>query len=555
MLLQSLSVKLVVEDFPENLSGTLEGYIAALNRARRRIHEELLVVNSIPIKPMPHQIEVAKKVIYDMDCRAILGDEVGLGKTIEAGLILKEKILRDEVSSALILAPASLVQQWKTELEEKFNMNFSIATSPEEFLEHFVIASIHLAKRERYRNNVVGRSWDMVVVDEAHHVRNPKTQNYRLLRELNSKFMLLLTATPVSNSLKEIYYLGDLLRPGIFGTYREFESQYFSDKKGQSIKNQEELKRKLSEIMVRNRRRDVFVDFTERVVKTHVARMDGKERALYDLILDFLRSEENKLRVISYAKAATSSPRTVAKMAWKALKREKNLHGREALLKIYRAAMDSPFTKLELLEKVAESVEGGVIFTTYLETMREIDDFLQDSGYHVLTYHGGMSREEKSRTIEEFKKKRGFLIATDSGGEGLNLQFENVMINFDLPWNPMKVEQRIGRIHRIGQVRDVYVVNLAYEDTIEEHILWILDRKINLFRSVVGEVDAILGSLERNFESIIADIIMSSRDREDIATRLDMLGDDLEKIRSRYERSMELNDSIFSQFNLGIGGV
>ena len=548
-------MKLIVEDFPSMLTGTLEGYISALNRARRRIHEELVVLNELSFEPMPHQLEVAKKVIYDMDCRAILSDEVGLGKTIEAGLIVKEKLIRQEISSALVLAPASLVHQWHTELMEKFGMNFEIATTPDGFEKSWVVASIHLAKRAPYRDIVTSRAWDMLVVDEAHHAKNPGTQNYRLLRAINTKFMLLLTATPVSNTLKEIYYLADLLRPGIFGTYREFEAAYFTDKKGQSIKNQESLRKKLGDIMVRNRRRDVFVDFTERVVKTHIAKMHGRERELYEQILDFLRSEENKLRVISYAKAATSSPRAVAKMAWKALEKETNMHARKSLLKIYRAGMDSPFTKLELLGKVAESVEGGVIFTTYLQTMHEIEQFLSELGFNVHTYHGGMSRDEKNDTIERFKRESGFLIATDSGGEGLNLQFENVMINFDLPWNPMRVEQRIGRIHRIGQIRDVYVVNLAYEGTIEEHILRILDKKINLFKSVVGEVDAILGSLERNFESIIAEIIMQSASKEEIAEKLNQLGDNLEKIKSSYERAMEFNDSIFSEFELGIGGA
>ncbi len=541
-----------VRDFPSKLDGSLSGYLKALSRAREMAREELLVKNRIVIEPMAHQIAVAKKVIYEMGTRAILADEVGLGKTIEAGLILKEKILRNEVERALILTPASLVEQWRLELDEKLGLKFKAAGRGYDFSDCFIISSIHLAKREPYREKIMEKEWDMLIVDEAHHARNPGTMNYRLIRSINSKFLLLLTATPVSNSLKELYYLADLVSPGIFGTYREFEERYFQDRKGREVKNPEELQMKIEKIMVRNRRRDVFVDFTDRVVRTHMAEMSSQEEELYSLILEFLRSEENKLRVISYAKAATSSPRAVAKMAWNSLERENNIRSRNYLLQIYRAAMDSEFKKLELLGKISENVESGVIFTTYLQTQREIHEYLSSLGFSVHLFHGGMSRDEKNEIIKKFREEGGFLVATDSGGEGLNLQFANTMINFDLPWNPMRVEQRIGRIHRIGQVRDVYVINLAYRDTIEEHVLNILDKKINLFKSVVGEVDAILGSLERNFESIIADIIMRATSHEDIKHGFEELGEEMSRLRSKYEASERINDALFSQFQLNV---
>ena len=548
------TVIIEVRNFPSYLTGTIEGYLQGLKKAREFARMELIAPHRLSFKPMPHQIEVAKRAIYDMGTRAILADEVGLGKTIEAGLILKEKIIRNEVEKALILTPASLTEQWKVEMLEKFDLDFKIATEIEDFENDFIISSIHLAKREKYRESIISHNWDMLIVDEAHHAKNPSTQNYRFLRSINSKFILLLTATPISNSLKELYYLADLLRPGMFGTYREFEAKYFRDKKGREVENKSELQIKLESIMIRHRRRDVFVDFTERVVKTYLADLSGSEREMYDSIIEFLRDEENKLRVIAYAKAATSSPMTVAKMAWKALKSEGKLRSRNHLLRIYRAAMDSHFSKLSLLLRVAEKIESGVIFTTYLETMRGIEKALKNEGFVTHTFHGGMNREMKRKVIRDFMEQGGLLIATDSGGEGLNLQFANTMVNFDLPWNPMKVEQRIGRIHRIGQERDVYVVNLAYRDTIEEHVLEILDKKINLFRSVVGEIDAILGSLEKNFESIVAEILMTSRSHEEINNSLERLGDEMEKLKSRYENIEKLNDTVFSQFNLAVYG-
>ncbi len=545
-------MKIEIRRFPTHLSGDIQGYMSALSDAKITISQRLLALQNLNFEPMPHQVEVVKRVIFDMGARAILADEVGLGKTVEAGLILREKYLRGEVESALILTPASLTVQWKEELLEKFGMDFTLAKTPEDFNAPMVVASIHLAKRMPYREVVLSRLWDMVIVDEAHHARNPGTQNYQLVRGLNTKFMLLLTATPVSNSLKEIYYLADVLRPGIFGTYREFEREFFRDRKGLEIQNSAKLQQLLEELMVRNRRADVFVDFTERVVKTHLAEQSAEESYLYDLVLEFSRLSDNRLRVISYAKAATSSPRTVAKMAWRALENEKNLKLRELMLRIYRAGMDSEFRKLSALLKLAESTEGGVIFTTYRETQREIADALREEGMRVFEFHGGMKREEKSETLRLFRDRGGFLVSTDSGGEGLNLQFVNTLINFDLPWNPMRVEQRIGRIHRIGQIRDVYIVNLAYRNTVEEHILNILDKKIQLFRSVIGEIDAILGAFERNFESIIAEILMTSADENEMKSRFEKLGDAMERLKTSYERSIKVNDEMFSRFTLGV---
>ncbi len=545
-------MKLEIRSFPKTLRGNIDGYISTLKEAKESLSHELRSLRNLPFEPMPHQLEVARRVIFDMGTRAILADEVGLGKTVEAGLILREKFLRGEIEYALILAPASLALQWKEEMQDKFGMNFVLARNAEDFSANFVVASIHQAKRKPYRSEVISRLWDMVIVDEAHHARNPGTQNYNLIRGINTKFLLLLTATPVSNSLKEIYYLADVLRPGIFGTYREFERRYFRDRKGLQVQNGEELQRALEEIMVRNRRRDVFVDFTSRVVKTHITEMSAGEQNLYDLVLEFSRMSDNKLRVISYAKAATSSPRTVAKMAWKALEREKNIRIRDIMLRMYRAGMDAEFKKIDALNRLVYSVDEGIIFTTYRETQNEIVQVLQDSGFTAFEFHGGMSKEAKNDTLRRFRERGGFLVATDSGGEGLNLQFVNTLINFDLPWNPMRVEQRIGRVHRIGQMRDVYIVNLAYRDTVEEHIIDILDRKIQLFISVIGEIDAILGSFERNFEAIIADILMNSRSNDEIKSKFEKLSNAMATLKSKYDRSIEINDSLFSNFRLGV---
>ncbi len=538
--------------FPRHLTGTVDGYLKALSEARENLKKKLIVKNKVKINPMPHQLNVAHKVIYEMDTRAILADEVGLGKTIEAGLILKEKALRGEIDSALILTPSSLALQWEKELLEKFSLNFKVAYRSEDFEYEWIIASLSRAKREPYRGITLSRRWDIVIVDEAHHIKNPHTQNYKLIRAIDSKYLLLLTATPINNSLKEIYYLGDLVRPGIFGTYREFESRYFLDKKGLKITNRLELQRKLEDIMIRNRRADVFVDFTERVVKTYIARQSFRERELYRSLHDFFRASGNRLRVIAYERAATSSPRTVAKMAWKALNNERDLRIRDALLKVYRYAMEAESSKIKALIKAIENIGKCVVFTSYIETQKEIVRALEKNGLKTVIFNGTLNYEKKRETIEEFKKDADVLVATDSGGEGLNLQFVNFMINYDLPWNPMRVEQRIGRIHRIGQWRDVYIVNLIYQDTVEEYIYTLLHQKIDLFKSVVGEIDAILGTFERNLDAIIAEIILNSQNEQELKERIANLGESLREMKEEFERVQGINDEILGVFDLGV---
>jgi SNF2 family DNA or RNA helicase len=207
------------------------------------------------VLPYPHQLDAARRVIFELAGRAILGDEVGLGKTIEAGLIAKEYLLRRLARKVLILTPASLCWQWQAELREKFDITAWVARSEWDWERNDVlIASLDKAKLPRHRERILKECYDLVVIDEAHKLKNPRTQNWQLVNELRSKYLLMLTATPVQNDLKELYNLITLLKPGQLGTYREFVKRYTSGKR--EPRNEAELRELLRSVMIRNRRGD-----------------------------------------------------------------------------------------------------------------------------------------------------------------------------------------------------------------------------------------------------------------------------------------------------------
>jgi len=188
-----------------------------------------------------------------------------------------------------------------------------------------------------------------------------------------------------------------------------------------------------------------------------------------------------------------------------------------------------------------------LIFTRYLGTLEWLRQQLAD--WKVAVYHGGLRVREKDEVVESFRKDCQVMLSTDAGGEGRNLQFCNVLVNFDLPWNPMRIEQRIGRLSRIGQPRDIYIFNLSSVGSIEDQILEVLDRKINLFELVVGELDLILGRLEdeRDLEDVIMDLVGNSASDEEARERIDELGEKLKGLGEDYLRVKALDDALFQE--------
>ncbi|WNQ09688.1 SNF2-related protein [Paenibacillus aurantius] len=530
-------------------------YRLALEAEQSRLVEsfdELQCLRHIPqLEPMTHQIETAKKVLFEMRGRAILADEVGLGKTIEAGLVLKEYMIRGLIRKVLILVPASLVLQWVRELNQKFGI--PAAAQKKEYMWagcDVIVASMDTAKRAPHRDIVMNIDYDMLIIDEAHKLKNKKTSNYQFVNELRKKYCLLLTATPVQNDLGELYNLITLLKPGQLGGHGSFQSNFVVDKR--VPKNEGILQQELSKVMVRNRRSDGGVNFTKRIVKNIPLTLSPEEKALYDGVTDFVKhkyeeSGRNVQSVLSlvtlqrevcssrdavfltlvnlFKKTAEDSP--VRAKIWDLVQLIKGIQANTKAEKV-----------MELVQDIRDKV---IIFTEYRASQEYLLKFLKDHGISAVPYRGGMNRGKKDWMMDLFRSRAQVLVATEAGGEGINLQFCHHMINFDLPWNPMRVEQRIGRVHRLGQTHDVKIYNLSTRGTIEEHILSLLHEKINMFEMVIGGLDTILEKFDKknSIESSLMRMVLESGSDAEIRERLDSFGETLAELREEADQETD----------------
>ncbi len=522
------------------------------------------------VKLLEHQVDAAHRALFEMGGKALLADEVGLGKTIEVGMILKEMHYRGTDDAVLILTPAQLAQQWQAEMLEKFGLEF-VCNYDDEF-EGFnahdrIIASIDTAKSDSHRTTVLARDWDVLVLDEAHYVKNETTDRYDLIDRLSYDYAFFLTATPIQNDVTDLYNVISLLRPGLFGTREAFHN-YFVESGQETLVNRDELQRRLHEVMIRNRREETDIDFTPRNVTTRTFAPSPAERALYEAVTKYVRgayseSQGQKLVLMTLQKEVVSSPAALRQTVEKQLDTGDDpppAHADQLREIVDRAnAVELP-TKQErlghIVNEARERVDKGrvIVFTQFRATQTELLDALAADGHTVHAFHGGHSSDEKEAIVERFEDEGGVLVSTDAMNEGRNLQFCNVMVNYDLPWNPMKVEQRIGRIHRIGQDREVYVFNLALEDTIEEYVLEKLYHKIDLFQQSVGELSEILTRLEktgRNFEDEIFDRLVEADSEIDLENDFDAMAVDLQEQRDLADKVSDFNSGVFEGFDLG----
>ncbi len=525
---------------------------AALEVWRRPGFDTLASLSQLRFDPFDYQLRAAAVALQQMAGRAILADEVGLGKTIEAGIIMSELRLRGLARRVLVLAPTGLVGQWGEELERKFAVPTVVATrhgwgsdggdaldaadpSP------VVLASLATARRDRLRDLLVAQQWDLVVVDEAHRVRNPRTASSKLVRALRTRFMLLLTATPIENRVEDLYQLVSLVRPGLLGTAGDFRrlhgpargADVTSETGVSGIRALPDLKRQLRQVMVRHRRSEVALMLPSRLAETRPVRPSAEESELYRRVSARVRDEGRSsgparaLALRTVQQLAGSSPvalaPTLEKLGWADL-------GEQA--RAVRACTKTAALG-ELLDQHRARQEKVIVFTAFRETLSHLTDVAAASGVKAVGYHGGLSRREKDGVIDAFEHDVDVLFSTESAGEGRNLQFCHAMINFDLPWNPMRIEQRLGRIHRIGQTHDVVLTNLVARGTIEEQILEVLHAKLNLFELVVGELDMVLGRVGEDFvfEDAVFDAHLESADEEDLSRRLEDLGTHLVQAR------------------------
>lgn len=455
---------------------------------------------------LKHQITTAKTVLDDMNGRAILADEVGLGKTIEAGLILKEYMIRGTVKNALLLVPASLVSQWITELNEKFYIPVTSYRKNYRWSDYpFYVTSIDLAKRSPHREELLKMSFDMVIIDEAHKLKNQNTLNYKFVNALKKKYCLLLTATPIQNKVIELFNLVSILKPGYLGNYETFSKKY--SKNNHTILDDSYLNKLIQKVMVRNRRENTILHDIKRHVHHVLIDFSKEEKTAYEMVDEFA-SGLSALSKITFLKELCSSREACFLSIEKSEQAIKNDRCSEVLQTI--STLPHHIKAEELLRVMKEiGKEKVIIFTEYRATQFYLEWYLQKHGFSTVTFLGGLKRSRKDWITQLFKQDKQVLISTEAGGEGINLQFCSHLINYDLPWNPMRLEQRIGRIHRYGQQNDVHIYNFAIKDTIEEHILHILYQKLNIFERVIGKLDKILAhlhidNLEDEFKGIIA---------------------------------------------------
>ena len=505
-----------------------------------------------------HQERTALRVLRDMRGRAILADEVGLGKTIEAGLVLKEYAVRGLIHRALVLTPAALTDQWREEMETKFSLPFAVLRSVRDWdRKPFLIASMDTAKREPHRGAAQARPWDLIIVDEAHRLKNRLSLNWRFVAGLSKKYMLLLTATPVQNDMDELFNLVTLLKPGQLHTYDRFLERYVASADRRVPMRVPELRGLLRDVMVRNRRGIAFT-LPPRRVHSLAVRLSPAERRLYDDVTEFVRDAywsasgrlpwTARLTLIVLQREIGSSTFAVAetlrRLAQSPLFR---LDERERLEELRQEAVAiSSNVKAARLRTFLKSIDEKVlIFTQYLRTLEYLREVLEADGHRVASYHGGLSLAAKDAAVRTFREDREIFLSTEAGGEGRNLQFARTVVNYDLPWNPLRIEQRIGRVHRLGQDREVHVVNVWAEDTVEANLLELLDRKIHMFELVVGELDLILGNLDerRSFEDLMMDIWVL-REAEARRSALRRLADSLVRARAQYEQVKETNQTV-----------
>ncbi|CAM2951633.1 helicase [Mycobacterium intermedium] len=511
--------------------------------------EELLAVDVANVDRMPHQEAVARHALSRLRGRAVLADEVGLGKTIEAGLAVKELTLRGLARRVLVLCPAPLRDQWREEMDHKFDLPFEVAYRGHEIQKQDkLILSLQLATSNI--DKLTARPWDIVILDEAHRAAGSGARKRReLITALTTacRYAFFLTATPVQNDLLELYRLIELLRPGTFTSVSAFKSQYMSSGDPRRPNDPAALRRLISSAMIRTTRAQAGVD---RVVRRPVdvpIDLGPRERELYalctDLLRNVMRDSGDTMRRRSLALRLTASPFSMGTTALRMAERHSNERVRKALNEIGHLAMDIQGSAREnaALQITRDWIrEHGrvLIFTQHTDTVTGLLRRISAEGLRATAFHGSMSAGERAATIAAFKSGEApIMISTDAGAEGQNLQFCNCVLNYDLPWNPMRIEQRIGRVDRLTQPRDeVFVANLYARSTVDESVYRLLAEKLRMFELLFGQVTTILGELDDSksatFESRVLEALFAPDDTR-MQSLLSQLGTELVDARKR----------------------
>ncbi|HJW89489.1 MAG TPA: SNF2-related protein [Anaerolineales bacterium] len=562
--------------------------------------DELVCLDLLRFTPFEYQVRAAQIALRRFRGRGMLCDEVGLGKTIEAGLVLKEYLVRNIVQRVLIVTPAALVEQWRDELAEKFGLPDFVTSSDPEFraagpqaweLFPRLVVSLATARRAEHRAQITRIPYDLVIVDESHHLKNRASASWKFVNDLQRKYILLLTATPVENNLDELYNLITLLKPGQLSTPREFRKQFVVRGDPRQPKNRGQLRELLGDVMVRHSRSQVKLQLPPRQASTVRLHLTPPEAEFYAAVSTLVR-EQLRLSPAPNLDAAkqerteqagsredgdggkVTGIRQVDRFALLTLQREigsspqaaepilKSLASRAAEETQRRSLLDlaeqathiASWAKAEALEKLLGAIfqdksEKAIIFTHFRRTLDLLAERLGRLGLDYVVYHGEMDMQSKNQAIADFQDRAQVLLSTEAAGEGRNLQFCRTMVNFDIPWNPMRIEQRVGRIHRIGQIRPVRIYNLSARGTVEDYLLQILDQKLNMFELVIGEMDMILGHLfdERDFEELLLDVWLQGKTEHELQAGFNTLGEKLLQARQTYQQTREYDEALFGE--------
>jgi SNF2 family DNA or RNA helicase len=532
--------------------------------------EDLLGMQGLDhVERFPHQLHTVRRVLFECQGRALLADEVGLGKTVEAGLIVRELMARGEVRSILVVTPASLTFQWQQELLEKFGLNYPIVDDLENVrCNPSIIMSLDTAKTRKFRSVFAERSFDLMIVDEAHKLKNRKTQNYQFVKGLASRFLLLLTATPIQNDLVELYNLLHLVSPGGLGTLEGFRRKHVSPYNSRLPIRADVLRASIRKHMIRHSRAETNLRLPIRRVLLHGVQAYPDELQIYQTLSSLVRQYYpklsssapgmNRLTLMLLQKLATSSPQALGQSlegivsrggldSWMEEGFRSLIHDCDSLKK---------FSKWDALKEVVLarlSTEKILIFTQFRATQKDLVQRLKKLGIEVVTFHGEMTARARNRQVECFKGDARIMVSTDSGAEGWNFQFAHVLVNFDFPWNPMKMEQRIGRVHRLGQQHEVLIVNLFLGGTLDEYIVDLLSQKIRLFERVVGELEMILGAVRSDLsdpESLdqkIMKIVVECEGSKEQKSRMDEIGRVFEEAGKNLDEVTEIQESVLGE--------
>lgn len=584
------------------------------------------------VEPKPHQIDAALFALQTPYLRGvILADEVGLGKTIEAGIVLSQ-YWAERKRRVLIVAPSSLRQQWQQELMEKFLIPSDLLTSQNATVKlsassqaqpEVLICSYEFALRYEAK---LTRAWDLVIMDEAHRLRNHWTGKAKIAEAVThivqgASKAVLLTATPLQNRLEELYGLVSVFEPGYFYSLDAFRERYVK-----GMGDGDDLVERVALISKRTLRKDAqkYIQFTERLPLTLEFDPSQEEIELYNKVNEYLQRDELyafpqsqrhlsaliiRKRLGSSTFAVASTLHNIANRVQDELKSGQRRDGRGALYldndltteemeeaettpfgpgeqaqaltsAETRKAIQAEIDELRSFAQLAESItvnqkalrlfdaidqgferlreigapEKAIIFTDSTKTQEYIAQTLKDSGRAegLVLFNGSndspeakeiyrdwlelntdsdlitgvIAADRRKALVDYFRDKGTLMIATEAAAEGINLQFCSMVVNYDLPWNPQRVEQRIGRAHRYGQKHNVIVVNFSNKGNVaEQRILQLLADKFHLFENVFGASDQVLGAIEDglDFEKRISDILNKCRTEDEINTAFEKL--------------------------------